>query len=391
MTCTGLLKTEFSKSTKICIKDDFEIKPYLIDLQWFAPEDEGKTEKPTEHRLRKAREEGRVPKSQELNGAIVFLLCSVLLVALGPFMMKRFEYIFEYFFNNVTSSRVNNPEFYLFFLQNFLLAVLPFAGVGLVAGVLANIIQNRGFLFTTKTITPKFSKIVPRFGQYFKKTLFSFQGVFNLFKSILKIAILGVICFFMIRREIPKIAVTQLTGGPMLAIKLVGSLIGRMLLICAIILVLIGVADYFVQRKSFMDEMKMSKQEVKQEYKEMDGDPEVKQHLEQSQREMLRTNIAKAVRESDVVIANPTHYAVALQWQMGTQDSPQVTAKGEDLTALQIKKIAKDNDVPIQENKPLARTLYTNLEVGDIIPIEYAMAVATVYREIGYLEKHKQN
>ncbi len=358
-----------------------------IDLQWFAAEDEGKTEKPSEYKLRKAREEGRVAKSQELNGAVVFLFTTVLLIIMGPRLLKRCQYIFTYFFSSINND-VNDPEFYLFFIQNFLICILPFAGLGLLAGVIANVVQNRGFLFTTKTIQPKFSKIAPKFGEYFKRTLFSFQGVFNFFKSIIKITVLAIVAFFIIKRRIPEILATQNSGGVLAALKIVGKTVGEMLLIAVVFLLVVGIADYFVQRKTFMDSMKMTKQEVKQEYKEMEGDPEVKQHLESAQREMLRTNINKAVREADVVIANPTHFAVSLQWQMGMQDSPQVTAKGEDLTALNMRKIAEENHVPVYEDRPLARTLYTNLEVGDIIPIEYAMAVATVYKQIGYMEKH---
>ena len=131
----------------------------------------------------------------------------------------------------------------------------------------------------------------------------------------------------------------------------------------------------------------MTKQEVKQEYKELEGDPEVKGHLESAQREMLSRNMPKAVREADVVITNPTHFAVALQWKREQYDSPQVTAKGEDLTAQNMKRIARENDVPIVENKPLARGLYNDVEIGDEIPDSYLKAISTVYVQIHYLDK----
>jgi flagellar biosynthetic protein FlhB len=135
--------------------------------------------------------------------------------------------------------------------------------------------------------------------------------------------------------------------------------------------------------------MNMTKQEVKQEYKEMEGDPEVKSHLQQMQRQLLQRNMPRAVAESDVVITNPTHFAVALQYDAVKADAPQVTAKGADLVAARIKSLARDNDVPIVENRPLARALYANCEIGDIIPQEYIKAIATIYQQINYLNKKK--
>lgn len=361
-----------------------------IDLQWFAAEDEGRTEKPSDYKIRKAREEGRVAKSQELNGTIVFLFSVVLLIFLAPWMEEKFEELMIYYFKHVTDSNMLKKEFGIQFLKYFAMLVLPFSIVGLIAGVASNIIQNKGFLFTTKTIQPKFDKIVPKFGQYFKRTLFSFEGVFNIIKSILKIIILGLISFLLIRGDIPKVIATQRVGGPRPAMSLVGGMVAKMLVVAAVVLLIIGIVDYFVQRRTFMESLKMTKQEVKQEFKEMEGDPEVKSHLEQAQRELLNSNMPKAVRESDVVIANPEHFAVALQWKQETNDAPQVTAKGEDMTAQTIKRIAREADVPIVENRPLARSLYTDTEVGDIIPSEYLRAIATVYAQIGYMEKMKK-
>ena len=131
----------------------------------------------------------------------------------------------------------------------------------------------------------------------------------------------------------------------------------------------------------------MTKQEVKQEYKEMEGDPEVKSHLENAQRQLLQRNIPKAVAESDVVITNPTHFAVSLKYDSSRFDSPQITAKGADEVAFRIRTIAKENDVPIVENRPLARSLYAETEVGDIIPDKYIKAIVSVYAQIEYINK----
>ncbi len=360
-----------------------------IDLQWFAPEDEGRTEDPSEHKLRKAREEGRVAKSQELNGAVVFLLGVVLLLFLGPWIERNLEEMMVFFFNQSTAEKVDNGQFAYVFAQYFCKLVLPFAIVGVIAGVVCNLIQNKGFLYTTKTITPKFDKIVPHFGQYFKRTLFSFEGVFNIVKSIAKVIILGIICFLMIYSQRDKLLSAENIPGPMLAMKTFAGVAGRMLIIAGVILVGIGILDYFVQKRQFKEQNKMTKQEVKQEYKELEGDPEVKSHLDAAQKEMLSQNIPKAMREADVLITNPTHFAVALQWKREINIAPEVTAKGEDLLAQNMKRMARENHVPMIENRPLARGLYNDSKVGDVIPENYWRAIAVVYSQIGYMDKNK--
>lgn len=361
-----------------------------IDLQWFSAEDEGKTEDPSEHKLKKAREEGRVAKSQELNGSIVMFFAIVLLVILGPWVERNLEEMMIFFFRSSTVKDIFDGRFAIVFARYFLMMVIPFCLVGVLAGVLINIIQNKGFLFTTKTIAPKFDKILPKFGQYFKRTMFSFEGVFNIFKSLLKVAVLSTISYLTVKSELPVLFQMLHTSGLKIAMKQVGVMVAKLLLIDSIVFVLVGVADYFVQKRQFKEQMKMTKQEVKEEYKEMEGDPEVKNHLESAQREMLSQNIPRAVREADVVITNPTHFAVALQWKRDIGDAPQVTAKGEDMNAQNIKRLAREYNVPIVENKPLARGLYHDTKVGDIIPEIYLRAIATIYAQIGYMEKQKR-
>ncbi len=358
-----------------------------IDLQWFAPEDEGRTEQPSEHKLRKAREEGRVAKSQELNGSIVFLLGCILLLFLGPWIEQKLEEVMVFFFQHATDERVDNGQYAMVFARYFCMIVIPFALVGVIAGVTGNLVQNKGFIFTTKTISPKFDKIVPHFGQYFKRTLFSFEGVFNVIKSIMKVIILVIVCFLMIYSQRNRLLSSENIPGPMMAMKMFSGVAGRMLIIAAVILVGIGILDYFVQKRQFMEQNKMTKQEVKQEFKELEGDPEVKSHLDSAQREMLSQNIPKAVKEADVLITNPTHYAVAVQWKKEVNVAPAVTAKGEDLLAQNMKKLARENDIPMIENRPLARGLYNDAKVGDVIPENYWRAIAVIYAQIGYMEK----
>ena len=364
--------------------------PFMrIDLQWFAAEDEGRTEEPTETKLEKARKEGRVAKSQELNSALVMLLAVVMLIFMGPYMLRDCAAIFRYYFLRCINPQVNDPNlaraFYFFFLR----LVLPVAAVAVVGGIVGNIIQNRGFLFTTKTIEPNFKKIVPNFIEYFRNTIFSFRGIFNIIKSIGKVAVIGIIAYFFIRRDVPVLLLEIQNGNVGMAISFIARMAAELLVMAAIVFLVIAIPDYFVQRYQFREQMRMTKQEVKEEYKELEGDPEMKNRLQQAQRNILQQNMPQAVREADVVITNPTHFAVALKYDAALYDAPQVTVKGEDEMALLMRRIAGENNVPVVENRPLARALYANTQIGDIIPSQYLETVALVYAHIQYLDSEK--
>ena len=159
-------------------------------------------------------------------------------------------------------------------------------------------------------------------------------------------------------------------------------MIGTLLVVVSVLFIIIAIPDYFVQKREFMESLKMTKYEVKQEYKEMEGDPEIKARIRQRAMQMARQNIPKAVSESDVVITNPTHFAVSLKYDVDAAPAPQVTAKGEDEIALLMRRIASENSVPIVENKPMARELYTKMNVGDIIPDDYFTIIAQIYTQV---------
>jgi flagellar biosynthesis protein FlhB len=360
----------------------------MIDLQWFAAEDEGRTEEPSEFKLEKARKEGRVAKSQELNSSLVMLLTVIVLIFLGPSMFRDCVGIFRYFFTRCTDMQVNDPDIAVAFFNFFLKLILPVGIVGIVGAIAGNIIQNRGFIFTTKTIEPNFKKIIPNFGEYFKNTLFSFRGLFNIVKSIGKVVVIAAVSYALIRRDVPVLLLEIQNGNVGEATEYIAKMVAQLLVVAAVVFLIIAIPDYLVQRRQFIEEMKMTKQEVKEEYKEMEGDPEVKNHLQQEQKRLLQQNIPKAVKESDVVITNPTHFAVALKYDRTKDDrAPEVTAKGEDETAFTIKRIALENNVPVVENRPLARGLYTDTNVGDIIPEQYIRAIVLVYTHIKYNSK----
>jgi flagellar biosynthetic protein FlhB len=360
----------------------------LIDLQWFAAEDEGRTEDPTEYKIRKAREEGRVAKSQELNGAIVLLLPVLTLIAFAPSMLNTFTELIRFYVSRSTTTDITNPLLFAAFFHYFIQLVLPVTLTALIAGVASNLLQNGGFIFTTKPIAPNFSKIVPNFGKFFSRALFSAEGLFNLAKSLFKVAFIVIIAYINIRNELPKL-VSMLNTGLWSAVVFIASMTSRLLLTAAFLFLAISIPDFIFQRRQFMESLKMSKQEIKEEYKQMEGDPLVKSRLRQRMQELLAHNMAINVPKADVIITNPTHFAVAMQWDRATMRAPMVTAKGADELALRIKSIARDSNVPIIENKPLARALYAEVEIGDMIPDEYYQAIAVILAKVYALDSGK--
>jgi flagellar biosynthetic protein FlhB len=359
----------------------------FIDLQWFAAEDEGRTEDPTDYKIRKAREEGRVAKSQELNGAIVLLLPILTLIAFAPSMLNTFTELLRFYFSRSTSTEITDPTLVTAFFHYFVKLVLPVTVTALAAGIVSNVLQNGGFIFSLKPITPQLSKVAPNFPKFFGK-MFSAEGLFNLAKSLVKVGIIVLIAYFNIKNELPKL-VTMLNTGVFSAVVFIASMASKLLLSASIFFLAISIPDYLFQRHQFMESLKMSKQEIKEEYKQMEGDPLVKSRLRQRMRELLSQNMAVNVPKADVIITNPTHFAVAMQWDRATMRAPMLTAKGADELAQRIKAIARDNNVPIIENKPLARALYAEVEIGDMIPDDYYQAIAVILAKVYALDSRK--
>ena len=360
-----------------------------IDLQWFAAEDEGRTEEPSELKLQKAREEGRVAKSQELNSSVVLLICVIVLIISAPYCLRWCEDVLRYYFVRINESDLMQREFYIVLLLNLGKMVIPFSAAGGIAAIIANLVQNKGFIFSTKPIEFKFQNIVPKIGQYLKKTVFSFEGFINVVKSLLKVFAVVTVAVIVIRLNISDILELLHTNSVRMAAGRISGCAAQILTYCALIFFVISIPDYFVQRHQFMESMKMTKQEVKTEFKEQEGDPEVKSKLQSAQRALLQQNLPKAVAESDVVVTNPTHYSVAVKYDSEKNDRPVVNAKGADLMAKRIRDLADENGIPRIENVPLARGLYAHTKGGDIIPDEYIQAIVTVYTQINYLNKKK--
>ena len=361
---------------------------FFISLQWFSDdaEEEGRTEQPTEHKIRRLREEGQVPKSQELVGAVTLFLPALLLLFIAPYMLRTCVEMLRFFFLRATELDPAKDAIIVGAFFHYLIRLaLPILIVAVFSAIFSNVVQV-GVMFATKPIVPDFSKVLPRFGQFFKR-IFSIDGLFNFAKSIVKMLIIGGVAFFLIRSDMHKLVNLQ-KAGLWLGLTTVASLAIRMLLISALLLLVLSIPDLLFQRWRFKERNKMSRQEMKEEMKMYEGDPQVRNRIRSRFRELLKQNIAAAVPRADVVITNPTHYAVALEYQKDTMpNGPMVIAKGEDEIAARIRNLARDNGVPIVENKPLAQALYRETEVGSYIPQQYIYVVATIYTKVMHINE----
>jgi len=354
--------------------------PFDVHLQWFAAEDEGRTEEPSEHKIRKAREEGKVAKSAEFSSSLVLLAGIATLGLLGSSMLGGFAEMLRFFLSVAASPGAFNASLLIALLSWAAKIGLPILVVAFLVAVLGNIVQV-GFLFTARPITPDFSRITPRFGRWFSRSFGSPEALFNLAKAVVKIALIAAISFVNIRAEIPRL--TRLAMSPFFSgVSVIAQIAFRILLEAAVALLAFSAIDYWFQRRQHMESLKMSRQEVKEERKMYEGDPLTRSRLRERMREIMRRNMLKAVPKADVVITNPTHYAVALEYNRAIMQAPTVVAKGADMIAQRIKEVAADNNVPVMENKPLAQALYKEVEIGDAIPEKFYEVMSTILAEV---------
>ncbi len=354
---------------------------YPVHLQWFAAEDEGRTEEPTEHKIRKAREEGKVAKSAEFTSAIVLLFPIIAIGILSPYLWRNMEEMLAYYLNLSTQIDVTtDAQLVLAFFNYFIRLFAPPALIAFTAALLANILQV-GFLFSTKPITPDFNKIVPNFSRFLKKAFFSGEALFNFWKSIMKVVVIAIIAYINIRIEIGTII--KFVNAPyQYSFISIAGIAFRIMIESALAMLLLSFPDYLFQKRQHRESLKMTKQEVKEERKTMEGDPLVRSRMRERMRDLLNQNMLRNVPEADVVVTNPTHFAVGLEWKQERMNAPTVIAKGQDNMAQRIKEIARENEVPVIENKPLARALYAEVEIGDEIPERYYEVMAIVISEV---------
>ncbi|MCQ6280184.1 flagellar biosynthesis protein FlhB [Bacillus sp. EB600] len=344
-----------------------------LDLQLFAGE---KSERATPKKRQDAKKKGQTAKSQDINTAVVLLAVFLFLMMAGNYLLTGILSLFKNSFQEymlMEATPGNLRVIFLTILKELALYLGPILLVALAAGVVANIAQV-GFMFTSEAIMPKLEKINPISG--FKR-IFSMRSIVELIKSLLKISFVGIVTFAVLWKRMPEILVlSQKSVGT--ALVTLGSLTVQMGLYASGALLFLALLDYLYQKYDFEKSIRMSKQDIKDEYKNMEGDPLIKSRIKQRQREMAMQRMMQEVPKADVVITNPTHYAVAIKYDESKRDAPFVVAKGVDFTAQKIKSIAKENEVLMVENRPLARALYSQTEIGDIIPEEFFKAVAEI-------------
>ena len=366
----------------LCRRNDLEKLP--LNLQFFAKDGPGgeKTEEPTAKKLEDARKEGQVAKSREIANGLgllaLFLLLKFMVGSIGTRFLESFSMVYNRIpvicrLNGGTSPMGDISILLRTVMLRLLIILLPILLIGFAVAFISDLFQVK-WRPTTKPLQPKFSKLNPLSG--FKK-IFSAQSLVELVKSIAKILLIALVSYSYIKDK-GALLYALYDMSMMQAVNLIGeTVIDLGIRISAIYMIIAG-ADFMYQKYKFKNDMKMTKQEVKEEYKNAEGDPEIKGKIKARMREASQRRMMQAIPKADVVITNPTHYAVAIQYDTEVAPAPIVVAKGSDYLAQKIKEIARENNIEIVEDKPLARMLYANVDVDKQIPPELYQAVAEV-------------
>lgn len=345
-----------------------------------------KTEKATPKRKQDERKKGNVFQSREVGTVLSLVAVVYSMQLLGPWILSELERrMSEYFALAGSLPVVADSDVKNLFLQAgicFAVTILPIMVIGSLVSVLCTIAQTRG-LVAFESLKPKFNRIDPIQG--FKR-LFSLRGFVELLKSILKIIILGIVIWGQLKDLMPVIPRLMDMTIPQ-AMTVAGSAIMEIVKNVAIIMAFVAAADYLYQWYEYEKNLRMSKQEIKEEYKQTEGDPQVKGKIREKQNMMARRRMMQNVPAADVVIRNPTHYAVALKYDAKRNRAPVVIAKGQDSLALRIVAVAQQHNIVITENRPLARGLYEAVELDQEIPDRFYQPVAEVLAFVYNLKK----
>ena len=364
---------------------------FELDITLFeSAEEEGRTEEPTEYRIRKAREEGKVPKSQELVSSILILITVWGIALLGSYLYDEFAKLIPKYFSYISEVKQHS----LVSLNNVLPALvdiglelvyilLPILMLTFVVAFLAGAVQTN-FLFTTKPLNPDWARL--NFFKNFRRIFISRETLFNLAKSIFKIAVVGIITYVLLEDYIDELyymtfkspgeAFTQLNWFQFKLVTVIG-----------IFMILMSILDFIYQKFEHKESLKMTRHEFKEELKDTEGDPYLKARLRDYQKQIAFKQMLKNVKESTVVVTNPTHIAIALKYEYLEMEAPVVVAKGRGKMAEKIIQIAKENGVYIHRDPPLAWAMYDKVQVGEEIPVEFYEVIAEL---IAFVYKLKQ-
>ncbi len=343
-----------------------------------------RTEKATPRRKQKAREEGKVCRSQELNSAVMLCLGASTLYVLGPMLADQLKELMTFVFSQAPLMNTTNESIMAFFSQrviNFFILLAPIFAILLIVAYGINLLQV-GFLFTTKTLEPKLDKLDITKGI---KKLLSVRSLVELTRDIIKISLIAYVGYKSITAELDTFYNLSDNSVAVFAGAMGKMALTTVLELGAVILIL-ALFDYAFQKYDFEKNIKMSKQDIRDEMKDTEGSPQVKSRIRQIQREMSRKRMMEEIPKADVVVTNPTRIAVALKYDTDVMDAPMVVAKGERIIAAKIKEIAKAAGVPIVENRPLARALFRMCDIGSYVPAKLYRAVAEV---LAYIYRQK--
>ncbi|SMF39593.1 flagellar biosynthesis protein FlhB [Desulfovibrio gilichinskyi] len=345
-------------------------------------DDPSKTEKATPKRVDKSREEGSVPKGQEMGKTMTLLAGVIALKFLMDFYYKEFYTLFQWFLTKGIYLELNKNSVYTLFMwcsEKLAIILLPLLLSIAFAAYLTLRLQV-GSLWSTKVFEPKFSKMFNLVAGI-KRLLFDVKTLVRLAKSLLLATVVGIAPYIVIKQELPNFLPLFHSDAHRLATFMleVGY---KMVSYTMLPMMVIAIVDLLYTRWDYQENLKMTKDEVKDERKQAEGDPQVKMQMKQKMRAILQQRMMSEVPKADVVITNPTHYAIALRYDALQAPAPLVLAKGMNKVAERIKEIARENNVPIRENKPLAQALYKQVEIGDVIPEELYQAVAAILAKL---------
>jgi flagellar biosynthetic protein FlhB len=338
-------------------------------------DDQEKTEEPTSKKIEDARKDGNVPKSQDASSFLTLLIAIFAFLALFDFMQEHLIKLYHYYqsFMGVELTKNIVLEISISTLEQIILVVIPLALLVAISGLLAGFFQF-GFIFSTKPLVPDLSKMNPIKGL---KNLLSIKKLVEAVKTILKVTMVFLAAYYYLfdfTKELPSVVYLSIFQQ-LIWLKEKALILGTVMLALFFVLALF---DLFFVRYNYFKDLKMSKQEIKDEFKQMEGDPQTKARIKRIQMEMGKKRMMQEIPQADVVITNPTHFAVALRYDKEKEEAPKVLAKGMDHLALKIKEIARKYDIQIVENPPLARELYKKCELDETIPENLYKAVAEV-------------
>ncbi len=354
-------------------------------------DDSDKTEEPSEHKLQEAKKKGQVCKSQDITSTLLLAVTTAVLGALGAKVFWTLGDFAKDIWGQIDSI-VRNPlaernllGYWLFSMATFFKILTPLFAAGFLFAIVGNMAQIK-FIFSTEPMIPKLSKINPIEG--FKK-IFSMKSFMELLKQVAKLVVIGLIVYNILKTNIPILA-SAIDWDIIQTTSFLKTIVKKIINNVLTGMVVLSILDYIIQKKQFMKQMKMSMQELKDEYKDTEGNPQVKGKIKQMMRQAAQGRMMGDVAGASAIVTNPTHLAVAVRYKQGEDRAPVVVAKGENLIAVQIKTVAEESEVPIVENVELARALFGAAQVGQPIPPDLYKATAELLAYVFKLKRRRE-